>query len=122
MGVVLRLLLLIALLPAHAPACKACAVAHTERAPSTATKPCCAKCRSKAAEQPAPSAPKPDEPAKPDCPPNCPCPLCAAPAALVPDVGSFEAPLPLSAERLPAALVLAEPDGAPASLDRPPRA
>jgi hypothetical protein len=117
-----KLLLVLTLLPAHAPVCKVAAVEARADAPAApAQPPCCKKCAKKSAAQPAPSSPKPVRPSKPICPPNS-CPLCAAPSAVLLeafDTAELDQP---AAERLTVALTLLPPDGFHALLDRPPRA
>jgi hypothetical protein len=118
-----KLLLILTLLPAHAPVCKVVAVESCTHPTSTpALPPCCAKCGKKTADRPAPSTPEPNRPSKPTCPSNCPCPLCTVPSAVVSDTFvSAELDQP-AAERLPITLHLLSPDGFHILLDRPPRA
>jgi hypothetical protein len=100
------------------------AAAHALVHPAEAatSPPCCKKCGGKAPVQHAPAAPKPADPSKPVGPDNCPCPLCAAPAAAL-----FDA-LPATALD-PPVVGLLHPTSAATSLDgfrsqpdRPPRA
>jgi len=110
---VLKLLLALGLLLAHAPVCKLVGARTVSHATPTSP-PCCKKCKSKPA--------KPDRPAKPICPQNCPCPLCSAPTAALIVIGPV-AELDLSiVSRLPLPSQLSPPDGFHFLLDRPPRA
>ncbi len=114
---VVKLLLAVSLLLAHAPVCKLDAARTVCQLTDAPAKPlCCTKCKAKPAQLPA----NPDRPTKPTCPPDC--QLCSAPAAALivtaPDTGldlSITAPVS-------AASPLAVPDGFHSLLDRPPRA
>jgi hypothetical protein len=112
---VLKLLLAVGLLLAHAPVCKLDAARAVSQLPDAAAKPpCCQKCKAK------PAPPKPDKPTKPTCPPDC--QLCSAPTAAL-TVTAPETGLDLSVvDRLPATSPPAVPDGFHSLLDRPPRA
>jgi hypothetical protein len=115
----LKLLLIVALLLAHVPVCKATATeSRTFSTTPQHVSQCCAKCSKKA-----PAAPKPIKPVSPKpCPPNCGCLLCSAPAAVVPPAPAttdFNSP---STELVGTTAPLAAPDGFRTLLDRPPRA
>ena len=120
MAVAVRIVLALGLLLAHTPVCKVAAL--SPRTPPDSTRatglpPCCGKCAKKAD----PQAPKPRPPAKPACPTGTECPLCGAPAAVVPAaVGMTHFAAPAVARRAESARVLAAA-GFHTLLDRPPR-
>jgi hypothetical protein len=123
-----KLLLVLTLLPAHAPVCKVAAVeacTHPTSAPvpqNCPVPPCCAKCSKQFADSSVPSAPKRDNPVKLPCRTNCLSPLCTVFSAVVSDTfvsGELDQP---TAERLPIAFQMLSPDGFHTLLDRPPRA
>ena len=118
---VLKWLLLACLLPAHSPVCKVAAAEARTHSAAPVAPPCCKKCAHKQASQSVPAAPHSGKPAKPFCPPNCFCPLCSAPAAVVPDSVMFTVPAQPTAGCLAAPVYSTPPDGFPALLDRPPR-
>lgn len=120
----LKLLLLVFLLPAHAPVCKL-AVADARPAPASApapsVPPCCSKCKQKPSHS-APAAPEREKPAKPVCPPNAACPFCAPPPALAPAPPASAELDGQAPEQLAVLARVTPPDGVRTLLDRPPRA
>jgi hypothetical protein len=123
---VLKWLLLVTLLPAQMPVCMVAASeprTPSTSAPSLPAEPhCCAKCLKKKAPARSapttPSTPKPEKPSKP----NCACPVCSAPAAVMPDNAGLAEFDRLTVGQVTVASCLFAPDGFPSLLDRPPRA
>ena len=124
----IKVIVILTLLPAHAPVCKVAAVeacTHTSTAPTSppcSAPPCCAKCAKKPADSPAPVPSKQDRPTKQSCPTNCLSPLCTVFSAVVSDTCLSSDFDQLTPELLPVALQLSSPDGFHTLLDRPPRA
>ena len=126
MFVAVKLLLVLILVPAHAPVCKVAAVkscthSTSPEAPSACeAPPCCAKCE-KDSNKPVPLAPQHDSPKKPPCPTDCLSPLCTVFSAVVTAALASTELDPPTIDRLSIAPYLLSPDGFYSLLDRPPR-
>ena len=119
----LKLFLLVGLPLAHAPVCKVAAtLALIQPAEGAKGVRCCTKCGGKAPARHSPAAPKPADPSKPVGPDNCPCPLCAAPAAALFDAQPATGLDPPAVGLLHLTPAAASLDGFRSQLDRPPRA